>query len=114
MEATTNGALSNAIKADGHAYEPLDCVDAGRMPGFLHLRHSLLNDYSFDWADAASGEHDWGYLIRFRDDAKTATLLISRDFGYALLVETGAKACVRPVGPGIEQVLGDRSRASGF
>ncbi|HQU47211.1 MAG TPA: hypothetical protein PK867_30690, partial [Pirellulales bacterium] len=46
LEQVTKVALSIAIKADGHAYQRVNCVDAARIRGFLHLRHSLLNDYS--------------------------------------------------------------------
>lgn len=95
-----------AIRADDKLYQAIECLNAERLPGFLHLRHSLLNDHSFAWEDAAGQEIAWRYAIRFRDGEKTATLLISKDFRYALLAETGAKACVSPIAIGIEQVIG--------
>lgn len=96
----------NIIRAEGKAYRAVDCVDADLLRGFVHLRHSLLNDHSFDWADVSDRGSDWLYIMRFRDGGKTATLLISADCRYALLAENGAKASVKPIASGIEQVIG--------
>lgn len=113
LEPASHDMPSTAIVADGHAFQPLDCKNAGGIRGILHLRHSLLSDYSFDWTDTASGEDDWRYSLRFRDGEKTATLFISADFRYALLVETGAKACIKPIARGIKDVIGEEGTTAG-
>ncbi|HET6883281.1 MAG TPA: hypothetical protein VFI31_24135 [Pirellulales bacterium] len=105
-KAPAGGASINLLVANGETYEATDCKDATRMRGFLHLRHSLLNDYSFDWSDPESAQREWRYVLRFRDGPKTATILVSDDFGYVQLAETGAKACIQPIAEGVEQVLG--------
>ena len=96
----------NMIRAEGHAYQAADCIDAKLLRGFLHLRHSLVNDHSFDWADVSNRGNDWIYVIRFRDGGKKATLLVSADYRDVLLAETGAKVSVKPIASGIEQVIG--------
>ena len=105
LERVDGARSRDAIEVRGKSYHPIECLNAARIPGFLHLRHSLLNDYSFDWDDVATGEHDWRYALRFRDGDKTASLLISDDFSYALLVETGAQACITPIAGGIKKVF---------
>ncbi|HVX16100.1 MAG TPA: hypothetical protein VHC22_33250 [Pirellulales bacterium] len=96
-----------AIVAEGEPYRVDKCVDAARIPGFLHLRHSLVNDYSFDWNDADTVGHDWGFALRFREGEQSATVLLSADFQYALLVETGGKACIRPIARGVREIVGE-------
>ena len=110
IEPSVGDAKSIGITVDGKGYWANDCIDATRIPGFLHLRHSLLNSYSFDWNDVASGDHHWRYAIRFRDGDQTASILISADFSYAMLAEAGSRACIKPIAHGIEQVFGQPSK----
>lgn len=113
FQPPTEGTQSTVIEAVGAAFELLDCKDAAGIRGMLNLRHSLLSDYSFDWTDSAGGAQDWRYALRFRDDDHTATLLVSTDFHYALLVETGAKASIRPIARGVRDVIEQTSIATG-
>lgn len=93
------------IAAQGDAFEAGKRIDVSRAPGFLHLRHSLLSDYSFDWLESASDKHDWRYALRFADNERTATVLFSDDFHYALLEETGAAASIKPIAAGVEKLF---------
>lgn len=94
--------------ANGDAYRVLKRTNVSRAPGFLHLRHSLLNHYSFNWSDAADGERDWRYALRFVDGVRAATLLVSADFQYAMLAESGAAASIRPIAGGVELLLNEQ------
>lgn len=106
LKPVSDDDAANAIRVEGKAYQTGDCIDASLLRGFVHLRHSLLNDHSFDWDDDNDPGSDWLYAIRFGDDGKTATLLVSADYRDVLLAETGAKASVKPIAAGIEQVIG--------
>jgi hypothetical protein len=109
LKRASEGALSSQVIATNReTFETTDCHDAARIRGFLHLRHSLLNDFSFDWSDAATGKHDWQYVVRFRDGDQTATLLISADFNYVMLVEREATISVMPIAAGLKEVLAGR------
>jgi hypothetical protein len=108
LKPVINGEpASIRITAQGDAFEADKRIDVSRAPGFLHLRHSLLSDYSFDWSDSASGKRDWRYALRFADKERTATVLFSGDFHYALLVETGAAASIQPIAAGVEKLFDD-------
>lgn len=113
LEPATDDGIANAIRADGKTYQTTGCLSGARLPGFLHLRHSLVNDHSFDWNDVTAADSDWRYAIRFHDGGRTATVLISASFHHALLAETGAKASIQPIASGIEQVIGHAWQANG-
>lgn len=105
LEQTSGTSLSTKIVIEGQSYVTEDCGSVAGRRGFVHLRHSLLNDYSFDWPDPAAGAKRWRYLLRFRDGEKTARLVLADDFHYAMLLETGATACIKPIAAGMKTVL---------
>jgi hypothetical protein len=97
------------IFIDEKSYEVHGCRNVARRPGFLHLRHSLMNDYSFDWSDSPVRLMRCKYLLRFRDGEKTATLAVADDYEYAKLLETGATGSIRPIASGMADVLSQES-----
>ncbi len=106
-----------AGKASGHARKllivgdrPLGIVrrlEADRIAGLVHLRHSLLQDQSFDWAaPPADSPPDWQYAVQFAfDDGRSATVLL--DFSDARLMSLGEEKglSMRPMADGLETFL---------
>ncbi|HEX7375477.1 MAG TPA: hypothetical protein VF278_00115 [Pirellulales bacterium] len=105
LEQSPGESSSNSVVIAGEPYFEHGCQDVARRPGFIHLRNSLLHDYSFDWSDTAAGARRWRSMLRFRQDDQTATLVFTDDFQYVMLVETGATACLRPIASGLRDVL---------
>lgn len=105
LRQSSGDSLSAAVTMDGQSYVAENCRSVVGMPGFVHLRHSLLTDHSFDWTDLATGAKRWRSLLRFRNGEKTITLVLADDFRYAMLRETGATACITPIASGMKTVL---------
>jgi hypothetical protein len=100
------------VAANGDAFRIRERVDVSKARGFLHLRHSLVSDHSFDWsAETSSGPRTWRYALRFSDGDRVATLLVSDDFHDAMLAETGAEASISPVAGGIEDLFNEQLRS---
>jgi hypothetical protein len=105
-------AAPDFMAANQEAFRVLEKVNVSQARGFLHLRHSLLNDHSFEWsANRASGRRNWRYALRFVDGDRVATLLVSDDFQHAMLGETSTEASISPIAAGVktlfEEQLGD-------
>jgi hypothetical protein len=91
-----------------------DRIDVSHAPGFLHLRHSLIGDNSFDWSvPEMSPRATWTYGLHFVDGDRTATLLISDDFHQAMLAETGARASIAPIASAIEELFNEQMKNEG-
>jgi hypothetical protein len=113
LEAHAKTGSPDFAAADGEAFRVLHKVNVSQARGFLHLRHSLLSDHSFDWsADTASGRRNWRYALRFIDGDRVATLLISDDFQHAMLAETSAAASISPIAHGIKTLFDEQLRQS--
>ena len=46
-----------------------------RLPGMIHVRHVLVEDYSYDWTTKEPSSADWQFSIRFTDDRQQTTTL---------------------------------------
>lgn len=106
LRQTPGASHATAVVLDGQSYLAEDCQSVAGRPGLVHLRHSLLTDFSFDWSDRVSGAKSWQFLLRFRDGQRTASLALADDFRYARLLESGAGACIQPIASGVKSVLG--------
>jgi hypothetical protein len=93
------------VTADGQRFRVAEKVDVSQARGFLHLRHSLLSDHSFDWSADTSGSKNWRYAVRFVDGDRIATLLVSDDFRYAMLGKTSAEASIVPIAGGVKKLF---------
>jgi hypothetical protein len=61
-------------------------ADVSRSAGLIHLRHSLINDRSFDWSAPESDCHPrWEYALRFTDGDQSATVLVASNCRCARL-----------------------------
>ena len=108
-QPNTPSGTVDFVAADGQAFRVLEKVNVSQARGFLHLRHSLLSDHSFEWSpDAPSGRRDWRYALRFTDGDRGATLLVSDDFQHAMLAETSAEASTRPIGTGLKELFAEQ------
>jgi hypothetical protein len=66
------------VELDGKRFFVQARVDVSHAPGIIHLRHSLINDHSFDWSSPqVDGQPRWDYALRFVEDEAEATLLVS-------------------------------------
>jgi hypothetical protein len=112
--AKTDSAKADLTTADGEAFRIVDRIDVSQARGFLHLRHSLVSDHSFDWPPRVGADREsWRYALRFSDGDHVATLLISDDFHHAMLAETGAEASIGPIADGIEELINEQMRDGG-
>ncbi|HWB10867.1 MAG TPA: hypothetical protein VG826_16675 [Pirellulales bacterium] len=93
------------MAADGEAFRVVENVDVSQARGFLHLRHSLLSDHSFDWSADSSRRKNWRYALRFVDGDRLATLLVSDDFQGTMLGETSAHASIVPIAAGVKKLF---------
>jgi hypothetical protein len=105
LEPSEAGSTPEVATTDGEAFRAVEKVDVSQARGFLHLRHSLLSDPSFDWSSDNAGHKKWDYALRFIDGDRVATLLISDDFQHAMLAETRAEASIGPVADGVKKLF---------
>lgn len=101
------------VAADGQAFRVAEKKDVSQARGFLHLRHSLLSDPSFDWSADDSGPKNWRYALRFAGGDHVATVLISEDFRHARLGETSAEASIAPIASGVKKLFDEQLEGSG-
>lgn len=106
-----------AGKASGHARKllivgdrPLGIVrrlEADRIAGLVHLRHSLLQDQSFDWAaPPADSPPDWQYAVQFAfDDGRSATVLLDFSGARLMSLDEEKRLSMRPMADGLETFL---------
>lgn len=101
----------DVVTAKGERFHATDRIDVSHAPGFLHLRHSLVGDNSFDWsAPEVSPRTTWTYALHFVDGDRSATLLISDDCHQAMLAETGARASIAPLAGAIEELFDEQMK----
>lgn len=97
------------VTAEGEQLHATARANVSHARGFLHLRHSLVSDNSFDWSAPEHPDNaTWRYALHFVDGDRTATLLISDDYRAAMLAETGARATIVPIASAIEQLFGEQ------
>lgn len=96
---------ADVMIADGEGFRAVEKVDVSQAHGFLHLRHSLLSDPSFDWSSENSRPKGWRFALRFSDGSRIAMLLISEDFQHAMLAETRAEASIAPIADGVKKLF---------
>jgi len=101
---------SDVVTAGGKAFRAVKKVDVSEARGFLHLRHSLLSDPSFDWSADTSGPKNWRYALRFVEGDRVATLLISDDYEHAMLSETSAEASIVPIAGAVKKLFKEQLR----
>jgi hypothetical protein len=74
------GAQDGLDKVDlgGAHFAVRQRADVSHSAGLIHLRHSLINDRSFDWSAPESDCHPrWEYALRFTDGDQSATVLVA-------------------------------------
>jgi hypothetical protein len=75
---TSSQRGSDDVDLGGTRFAVRQRADVSRAPGFIHLRHSLINDGSFDWeAPAGDCQPEWDYALRFVDGQQSATVLVA-------------------------------------
>lgn len=104
---------SDNIVIDDMPREIVREVDITTSPGLIHARHSFVEDPSFAW----NRQRDdfpprWEYALRFRQEAKVATLLIDTNCQRARLLETGAEASIAPIYKGLMEFIEENLAAS--
>lgn len=94
------------ININGLRLVVLESRDVTAAPGISHLRHSLVNDGSFDWsATDENGQPAWEYALDFEAGDVSAMVMFAPKCNRALLVETGTSASVSPIMPGIVRFM---------
>ncbi len=64
----------DAVEVEGesyHAYGPIDLVG---QPGFMHARHTLLEDVSYHWDGQAASQLNWKFGLKFVDGDESIQL----------------------------------------
>jgi hypothetical protein len=79
---------------DGSKVRIVQRVRLNDAPGFVHARHALIDDGSYQWEQAAAGEVSWSHALEFENEAgRQVTVLISLPGGYLRPIE-GERALV--------------------
>lgn len=78
-DANTPATLET-LKIDGRLVAVTEVRKVSHAPGFLHARHALIEDASFNW-DQSRGDctPHWDYVLRFTDGDRQA--LVALDCG---------------------------------
>jgi len=99
-------------------------ADVSHAAGLIHLRHSLINDRSFDWSmPTVDCRPRWEYALRFTDGDRSATVLVAGNCRCAKLaggtreVSLKIPATGKPddhvTKPPLERFLRDQFRETG-
>ena len=112
--APTASLRIDVVTADGERFHATDRINVSQAPGFLHLRHSLVSDNSFDWSTAEKASRaTWRYALHFVDGDHAATLLIADDYHTAMLAETGAQVSIGPLASAIDELFSEQMKDEG-
>ena len=73
---------SSVLTIDGMQYGVGDKVPLDRAPGFIHARHALIDDGSYQWEKSPPTSRVWTHALTFSDDAhRTVTVVVSLESG---------------------------------
>jgi len=83
--AAAQGGLDE-VDLGGTRFAVRGRADVSHAAGLIHLRHSLINDRSFDWS-APEGDclPRWEYALRFIDGNRSAAVLVAANCRRAKL-----------------------------
>ena len=85
--------------------------DLTGAPGFVHARHALIQDASYDWGNATAATNDWDYAIFFQDDG--GTTILAFDLEHAVVAnaeDLRQRASIAPTINGFRSYFAELSR----
>jgi hypothetical protein len=71
------------LSIDGREYRVTKRVTLDQAPGFVHARHALIDDGSYQWEKEPQGELTWSHALVFENKAKQrVTVVIALPGGF--------------------------------
>ncbi len=78
-------------------------IDISSARGVVHLRHSLVEDATFDWnPPAGKPKGAWTHALRFSDDDRSAVVAFDLISEQATLAPTQSVVSIRPISRGLK------------
>ncbi len=74
--------------------------------GLIHLRHSLVQDGSFNWSSPLSDcQPDWQYALRFEDAGASVTVVLDFSCEQLLAPDMDKQISIQPMAKGLEEFI---------
>lgn len=113
LEPTETAAPDDSaeiMKIGGRPFLIASRIDASRIAGLIHLRHSLLQDGSFDWSTPqANCPPNWAYALQFAgDDGRATTIALDFSCDQLLLLDEDKRICMQPMAAGLKKFLSEQ------
>ncbi len=97
LDAAAEAVARETVEFRGQRLRMIERRDVHNAPGFIHVRASLVEDRTFNWSDRSRADDaTWEYAIRFIEEPRRATVLISPASRRVALAETGVAASIGP------------------
>lgn len=103
--AESTGESQEVIELAGRRFAAHNTRDISRAAGVIHARNALIQDASFAWNQAATGDPPkFDYLLRFRDGSQQAKAALDLD-GQRLYFVGGSDVSIAPISAGLKKLL---------
>jgi hypothetical protein len=105
-ETAASGNAAETLKIGGRPYLIVRRIDGSRTSGLIHLRHSLVQDGSYNWSLPLSDcRPDWQYALRFEDAGASATVALDFSCGQLLALDMDKQLSIQPMAEGLEEFM---------
>ena len=105
-ETAASSDAAETLKIGGRPYLVVRRVDGSRTSGLIHLRHSLVQDGSFNWSSPLSDcQPDWQYALRFEDAGASVTVALDFSCDQLLALDMDKQISLQPMAKGLKEFI---------